>query len=415
MHVSALIWAADLQEDRQSEQSYEPPRRPNENRSVGADFVFNISGASRPWSVRRSARQHQISEKVQSLFRGGVDHRDRHLRVPRADPVDAVDRLASSTTLLLRQPLLDRLPDQAVVFFVAAITRKLAYDAVQKGAAAHPDLAIEEGKRIEQTLRGGTTRHGQAPRPFTPPPEGSPRVSSGPEHLQPRRRAGRRPGGGCPAQLGQIRADIERQRQELSQSVEALRGRVTELTDSRRQVPRAPAREIDHRGRPGRLRRQRADHAAPGRRRRWRSSGAPAVGPDPATPSRPGPTCSPVTGPTSVTDTGSQPNTWRTSSTTCGPSSDRRSAGPPSAGAGGWRAGANSTIRWNAHRRRAYPLDRPHLLLQVRIGFISSADSEPRLRGADPPAPCATTPACRSRTSSSAPRGRRSTAACAPR
>jgi hypothetical protein len=34
----------------------------------------------------------------------------------------------------------------------------------------------------------------------------------------------------------QIRADIERQRGELSHSVEALRGRVTELTDWRRQV-----------------------------------------------------------------------------------------------------------------------------------------------------------------------------------
>ncbi len=34
----------------------------------------------------------------------------------------------------------------------------------------------------------------------------------------------------------QIRADIERQRSELSNSVEALRGRVTELTDWRRQV-----------------------------------------------------------------------------------------------------------------------------------------------------------------------------------
>lgn len=34
----------------------------------------------------------------------------------------------------------------------------------------------------------------------------------------------------------QIRADIERQREELSHSVEALRGRVTELTDWRRQV-----------------------------------------------------------------------------------------------------------------------------------------------------------------------------------
>ena len=35
---------------------------------------------------------------------------------------------------------------------------------------------------------------------------------------------------------GQIRADIERQRGELSRSVEALRGRVAELTDWRRQI-----------------------------------------------------------------------------------------------------------------------------------------------------------------------------------
>ena len=34
----------------------------------------------------------------------------------------------------------------------------------------------------------------------------------------------------------QIRADIERQRSELGRSVEALRGRVAELTDWRRQV-----------------------------------------------------------------------------------------------------------------------------------------------------------------------------------
>jgi Protein of unknown function (DUF3618) len=34
----------------------------------------------------------------------------------------------------------------------------------------------------------------------------------------------------------EIRADIEHQRRELSQSVEALRGRVNELTDWRRQV-----------------------------------------------------------------------------------------------------------------------------------------------------------------------------------
>ena len=34
----------------------------------------------------------------------------------------------------------------------------------------------------------------------------------------------------------QIRADIQREREQLGRSVEALRGRVTELTDWRRQV-----------------------------------------------------------------------------------------------------------------------------------------------------------------------------------
>lgn len=41
----------------------------------------------------------------------------------------------------------------------------------------------------------------------------------------------------------QIRADIERQRTELGRSVEALRGRVGELTDWRRQI-RAHQREL---------------------------------------------------------------------------------------------------------------------------------------------------------------------------
>ena len=46
-----------------------------------------------------------------------------------------------------------------------------------------------------------------------------------------------RPAAGAPGRSSdEIRADIERQREELSHSVEALRNRVTELTDWRRQV-----------------------------------------------------------------------------------------------------------------------------------------------------------------------------------
>jgi hypothetical protein len=46
----------------------------------------------------------------------------------------------------------------------------------------------------------------------------------------------RRTAGAPGRDSSQIRADIERQREELSHSVEALRNRVTELTDWRRQV-----------------------------------------------------------------------------------------------------------------------------------------------------------------------------------
>jgi hypothetical protein len=46
----------------------------------------------------------------------------------------------------------------------------------------------------------------------------------------------RRTAGAPGRSSAEIRADIERQREELSHSVETLRGRVAELTDWRRQV-----------------------------------------------------------------------------------------------------------------------------------------------------------------------------------
>ena len=61
-----------------------------------------------------------------------------------------------------------------VGFAVAAIAGKLAYNAVQKGAPPTPDLAIEEGKRIKQTLEAGTTPAAREPTP-TPPAAQEPR------------------------------------------------------------------------------------------------------------------------------------------------------------------------------------------------------------------------------------------------
>ena len=47
---------------------------------------------------------------------------------------------------------------QALFWFVtAAIAGYIAYRSFLKGAPPTPDLAIEESKRIRQTLEGGTT------------------------------------------------------------------------------------------------------------------------------------------------------------------------------------------------------------------------------------------------------------------
>ncbi len=42
-------------------------------------------------------------------------------------------------------------------FAIAAIAGLVAYRAVQAGAPPVPEMAIEEGKRIRQTLESGTT------------------------------------------------------------------------------------------------------------------------------------------------------------------------------------------------------------------------------------------------------------------
>ena len=112
----------------------------------------------------------EISEKVASLVRGGV--------------VGIVAGLfAFLGLILLMHSVAWLLNDlffgdhfwigfliEAVVFFAtAAIAGYVAYEAVQKGSPPTPDLAIEEGRRIKQTLEAGTTP--AAKEPVTPPPQ----------------------------------------------------------------------------------------------------------------------------------------------------------------------------------------------------------------------------------------------------
>ena len=232
--------------------SYEPPQRPEEQRSVG-EMVFDVS--ERVSTLIRDEielAKAEISEKVQWLLRGGV--------------VGIVaGTFAFLGLILLMHSIAWLLNDlffgdhfwigfliEAVVFFVtAAIAGYVAYDAVQKGSPPTPDLAIEEGRRIKQTLEAGTTPAAKEPvtppgqQPVTPPDQqpadalgpGARALNSEPEIYSGAGEPVAQPASGPPGRSSaQIRADVERQREELSHSVEALRGRVTELTDWRRQV-----------------------------------------------------------------------------------------------------------------------------------------------------------------------------------
>ena len=138
--------------------SYEPPSAPEEDRSVG-EMVFDVS--ERVSTLVREEielAKAEVTEKVQSLLRGGV--------------VGIVaGTFAFLGLILLMHSIAWLLNDlffgdhfwigfliEAVVFFAtAAIAGYVAYQAIQKGAPPTPDLAIEEGKRIKQTLEAGTT------------------------------------------------------------------------------------------------------------------------------------------------------------------------------------------------------------------------------------------------------------------
>lgn len=135
-----------------------PPQGPQEDRSVG-ELVFDVS--ERVSSLVREEielAKTEISEKVSSLVRGGV--------------VGVVAGLfAFLGLILLMHSIAWLLNDllfgdnfwlgflvEAVLFFaVAGLAGYAAYRSLLKGAPPTPEMAIEEGKRIKQTLESGTT------------------------------------------------------------------------------------------------------------------------------------------------------------------------------------------------------------------------------------------------------------------
>ena len=137
--------------------SYQPPPGPEEDRSVG-ELVFDVS--ERVSTLVREEielAKTEVSEKVTKLIQGSVVGIAAGtfaflglilLMVAIAFLIDDIFNTAPWVGFLI----------EAVVFFlVAAGAGFFAYRAVQAGAPPTPDLAIEEGKRIRQTLETGTT------------------------------------------------------------------------------------------------------------------------------------------------------------------------------------------------------------------------------------------------------------------
>jgi uncharacterized membrane protein YqjE len=135
-----------------------PPGPPPEDRGVG-ELVFDVS--ERVSTLVREEielAKTEITEKVSKLLKGGAIGA-------------AAGFFAFFGAILLMHAFAWLLDDlffegdiwagfaiEALMFFViAAIAGFVAYRAVRAGSPPVPEMAIEEGKRIRQTLESGTT------------------------------------------------------------------------------------------------------------------------------------------------------------------------------------------------------------------------------------------------------------------
>ena len=145
--------------------SYEP-HRPDEDRSVG-ELVFDVSERVSVL-VREEIElaKTEITEKVTKLVRGSV--------------VGIVAGIFAFLGLILLMHAFAWLLNdlffendvwagfviEGVLFFVvAALAGLFAYRSMQAGAPPVPEMAIEEGRRIKQTLESGTTPVAKEPLP----------------------------------------------------------------------------------------------------------------------------------------------------------------------------------------------------------------------------------------------------------
>jgi uncharacterized membrane protein YqjE len=141
--------------------SSKPPRDP---RSVG-ELVFDVS--ERVSTLVREEielAKAEISEKIQALLRGGA--------VGIAAGVFALMGLAMAmhafawllNDLFFEDNVWIGFAIEALFWFiVAAVAGLFAYRSFQKGSPPTPDLAIEEAKRVRQTLEGDTSPYAKEP------------------------------------------------------------------------------------------------------------------------------------------------------------------------------------------------------------------------------------------------------------
>jgi uncharacterized membrane protein YqjE len=137
--------------------SYQPPP-PQEDRSVG-ELVFDVS--ERVSTLVREEielAKTEVSEKISQLIKGSVVG-----IVAGTIAFLGLILLMHAFAWLLNDLFFDNdfwagfLIEGVLFFVVAGIAGLVAYRAMQAGAPPVPEMAIEEGKRIKQTLESGTT------------------------------------------------------------------------------------------------------------------------------------------------------------------------------------------------------------------------------------------------------------------
>jgi len=133
-----------------------PP--PADDRSLG-ELVFDVSEqVSTLVREEIELAKTEIAEKVGKLLRGGAVAIAAGIFV-----LAGLVMLMHSIAWLLNDLFfgdnfwLGFLIEAAMFFVIAAIAGLVAYRSVKAGAPPTPDMAIEEGRRIKQTIESGTT------------------------------------------------------------------------------------------------------------------------------------------------------------------------------------------------------------------------------------------------------------------